>query len=166
MGYRGGEPGHFWPKVAGWFLVPAAAGLVTRLVAPMLSSADDAPEKKLNTLLAVTGVAHAVGAMACYYGSEKVESVSTEAFLRGGMWSEMVSTAMIPAMEILASRMQSEAESNAAQGVQAKPPLIAIKGLDAKSNIDNIVNFLTAGASEKLREPQQYQPRLVGVRGT
>lgn len=159
--YRGGEPGHFWPKVAGWLLVPAAAGLATRLVAPMLTDATDSEDKKLNTLIAVTGVCHAVGAMACFYGSEHVESVGTEAFLRGGMWSEMISTALIPGMEIMANQLKAQDAANAAKGIAAAPPVI--KGLDAKSTIDNVVNFLTAGASQKMAQPSPYNAtRLIG----
>jgi hypothetical protein len=148
MSYRGGEPGHFWPKVAGWILVPGASALATRLVAPHLLKATDTPEQQMNTLMAVTGVAHALGAAASWYASEKAESVGVEAFFRGGMWSEMVSTIFIPGAMVIAKQLEPIPG--------AAPAAPAVKGLDPKTHIDNLLSMLTAGASEKLAAPTQY----------
>lgn len=148
MSYRGGEPGHFWPKVAGWILVPGAAALATRLVAPHLLKPTDTPDEQMHTLMAVSGVAHALGAAASWYASEKAESVGVEAFFRGGMWSEMVSTVFIPGAMVVAKQLEP------APG--ATPSSSVVKGLDPKTHIDNLLSMLTAGASEKLASPMKY----------
>lgn len=153
--YQGGAPGHFWPKLAGWFVVPAISGIAARLAAPLVVKPTDTPEKQMETLMTLNGVAHALGAAGSWYASGHMfnDSVGTQAFFRGGMWSEMVSAILIPAAGMAASSLN---QANIASGAAAGPPAVT-KGIDPRTHINSLVSMLTAGASDKIAQPHLYR---------
>jgi len=150
--YQGGAPGHFWPKLAGWFIVPAAASIATRLLAPLVVKATDTPEKQTEMLMTLSGVAHALGAAGSWYVSGHMfnDSVGTQAFFRGGMWSEMVSALFIPASIVATSQLSKAAAANPALSAPT------VKGMDPKTNIEGMLALLTGGVSKKMAQPKFY----------
>lgn len=150
--YHGAEPGHFWAKLAGWILVPGAAALATRVIAPHLVKATDTDAQKMNTLMTLSGVTHALGAAGSWYASSHLfeDSVGTQAFFRGGMWSELVSTALVPASIVASDAIAKAAPAALPAGTSAPALAPAVKGLDPQSNIENLISMLTGGASKQL----------------
>jgi len=143
MSYRGGEAGHFWPKLAGWFLVPAASGVATLVLAPLVVKAKDSADEQTKAAMTLSAVCHALGAAGSWYVSGHMfqNSIGTQAFFRGGMWSEMVSTLLIGSAGIATKQLD-------------KVP--AVSGLDPKKNIEQMLALLTGGVSQKLSKPRLY----------
>jgi hypothetical protein len=99
--YRAGAPGNFWPKVAGFLLLPTVGAIATRLAAPVADGvASSVMGKQANPM----HVAATIGALAqaglayyCYVASEGSAPIGTQAFLRGGMWGAMLSASAVAA---------------------------------------------------------------------
>lgn len=163
MSYRGGQPGHFWPKLAGWFLVPAASSLATLVLAPVVLGKKLDPNTMTAsdrvTIATLGGVCHALGAAGSWYASGHLfeDSIGTQAFFRGGMWSEMVSTlfaggSLAMADSLSPSPSRPAVVSGTAVGRLGSP----------KTHLGNIVSLLTGGAIPA--PPKQDARQLVAAR--
>jgi len=160
--YRGGQPGHFWPKLAGFLLLPAASSIATLVLAPLVVGKKLDPDTLTNgdraTIATLSGVMQALGAVSSWYASGHMfnDSVGTQAFFRGGMWSGMIGAAFSGA-----SLVQAEAPGVA-------PPLAPAKvsgGLldrvgDPKTHLASIVSLLSGGA---IPAPPKQDARLLAA---
>jgi hypothetical protein len=165
--YRGGESGHFWPKLAGWFLVPAASSVATLVLSPLVLGKKVDPNALTaadrQTIGTLSAVCHALGAAGSWYvsGHYFENSIGTQAFFRGGMWSEMVSTLFAGG-----SLAMSDAPGVAPP---AKPAVVsgiggnlAARLGDPKAHLANVVSLLSGGAIPA--PPKQDVRQLVASR--
>ena len=98
--YRADVPGHFWPKLMGFLLLPAAGSLATRLAAPIAGNL--AKSANPQTVAATVGaLADAAIAYYAYKASEDSSSVGAQAFARGGMWGSMIAASFLAATPIV-----------------------------------------------------------------
>lgn len=152
--YQGGQPGHFWPKLAGFFLVPAAASIAVKLAAPLVVKAKDTAAQQLQATMTLTAVCHALGAAGSWYASGHLfeDSIGTQAFFRGGMWNELFSTVFVPVAIVASKKLETATPATKA----------AVSGLDPKNNIANLISLLSGGVTDKLATPRVYTQLSAG----
>ncbi len=141
-----------WPKVAGFILVPGLASAAAAALTPHFIKETDSKESKLRTAALVGGVLHALGAAGSWYGSENLQGVTPQAFLRGGMWSELFSTVLFPGSVYINEKL----DDPFGKGISHTVATVSGTALGGRSNIDAMVNLLSGGMMKRIENENQH----------